>query len=173
VPDGEFISWLGQAQYVRRLDLGDIVPSDVRLVLRAEAQLTDDRLLPLEKFAIGGADSVRGFREDLLVRDNGWAASAEVRVPVLELSLPFVPADLQDGRIEIAPFVDVGQSWNTDIDDPSPKTIASVGIGLRWAPVRGVLASLYWAHALRDIDDPADRDLQDDGIHFSIRLTAF
>lgn len=168
VPDGEFIAWLGQAQWVRRID-----PWDLRLVVRGEAQLTPDRLLPLEKFAIGGADTVRGYRENLLVRDNGWNGSVELRIPVVKLPIPFVGPDLEDGRVDLAPFFDIGQSWNTDVDDPSPKTIASVGIGIRWAPIRGVLASLYYGVALRDIDDFEDHDLQDDGIHFAIRLTAF
>ena len=168
VPDGEFFAWLGQAQWVRRID-----PWDLRLVARGEAQLTPDRLLPLEKFAIGGADTVRGYRENLLVRDNGWNASLEVRIPVLDLSPPFVDPEIEDGRVDLAPFFDIGQSWNTKVDDPAPRTISSIGIGLRWAPVRGVVASLYYGYALRDIADFQDEDIQDDGIHFSIRLIAF
>ncbi len=168
VPDGKFFAWLGQAQWVRRID-----PWDLRLVVRGEAQLTPDRLLPLEKFAIGGANTVRGYRENFLVRDNGWDGSVELRIPVLDLTLPYVSPDLEDGRVELAPFLDVGQSWNTDIEDPSPKTIASVGIGLRWAPIRGMLASLYYGYALRDVDEFQDKDLQDHGIHFAVRVTAF
>lgn len=171
IPDGEFFHWIGQAQWVRRFEVLGL--DSIRAVVRGEAQLTDDRLLPLEKFSIGGADTVRGYRENLLVRDNGWDASLEFRVPVFELSIPGLPSDLQDGRVDIAPFFDAGQSWNNEIDDPSPKTIASVGIGLRWAPIRGMLASLYWGYALRDVQDPVDSDLQDDGIHFAIRASLF
>jgi hemolysin activation/secretion protein len=171
VPDGEFFHWIGQAQWVRRFDFGEV--KNVRLVARGEAQLTDDRLLPLEKFSVGGADTVRGYRENFLVRDNGWDASLEVRIPVFDLSIPGLPADLEDGRVDIAPFFDIGQSWNNDVSDPSPKTISSIGLGLRWAPIQGVLASLYYGYALRDVDDPDDTDLQDDGIHISIRASFF
>ena len=171
VPDGEFFHWIGQAQWVRRFDVGGL--DNIRVVARGEAQLTDDRLLPLEKFAIGGADTVRGYRESLLVRDNGWDASLEVRIPVFDLSIPGIPAELEDGRVDVAPFFDAGQSWNNDVDDPSPKTISSIGVGLRWAPIRGMLASLYWGYALRDVPDPVDSDLQDHGIHFSIRASFF
>ncbi len=171
VPDGEFFHWIGQAQWVRRFDFGEV--KNLRVVARGEAQLTDDRLLPLEKFAIGGADTVRGYRENFLVRDNGWDASLEVRIPVFDLSIPGLPADLEDGRVEIAPFFDIGQSWDNDVSNPSPKTISSIGLGLRWAPIQGVLASLYYGYALRDVDDPDDTDLQDDGIHFSIRASFF
>jgi hemolysin activation/secretion protein len=171
VSDGEFFHWIGQAQWVRRFDFGEV--KNVRLVARGEAQLTDDRLLPLEKFAIGGADTVRGYRENFLVRDNGWDASLEVRIPVFDLSIPGIPTELEDGRVDIAPFFDIGQSWDSDVSNPSPKTISSIGLGLRWAPVQGVLASLYYGYALRDVDDPDDTDLQDDGIHFSIRASFF
>lgn len=171
VPDGEFFHWIGQAQWVRRFDFGKV--KNIRLVARGEAQLTNDRLLPLEKFAIGGANTVRGYRENFLVRDNGWDASLEVRIPVFDLSIPGIPTELEDGRVDIAPFFDIGQSWDNDVSNPSPKTISSIGLGLRWAPIQGVLASLYYGYALRDVDDPDDTDLQDDGIHFSIRVSLF
>lgn len=171
VPDGRFFSWLGQVQLVRRFDVAEV--RNIRIVTRGEAQLTDDRLLPLEKFAIGGADTVRGYRENFLVRDNGWDASVELRVPVFELPIPFVPSELEDGRVDIAPFFDIGQSWNSEVEDPDPKTISAVGIGLRWAPIRNVLASLYVGFRLKDVEDPTDWDLQDDGIHFSIRTSLF
>jgi hemolysin activation/secretion protein len=171
VPDGEFFHWIGQAQWVRRFDFGGV--KNVRVVARGEAQLTDDRLLPLEKFAIGGADTVRGYRENFLVRDNGWDASLEVRIPVFDLSIPGMPTELDDGRVDIAPFFDIGQSWDNDVFNPSPRTISSIGLGLRWAPIQGVLASLYYGYALRAVDDPDDTDLQDDGIYFSIRASFF
>lgn len=171
VPDGEFFHWIGQAQWVRRFDFGEV--RNVRVVARGEAQLTDDRLLPLEKFAIGGADTVRGYRENFLVRDNGWDASLEVRIPVFDFSIPGIPTELEAGQVDIAPFFDIGQSWDSDVSNPSPKTISSIGLGIRWAPIQGVLASLYYGYALQDVDDPDDTDLQDDGIYFSIRASFF
>lgn len=53
-----------------------------RLLLRASAQLSDDPLMSLEKLAIGGVDTVRGFRENTYVRDNGVALSVEMQLPV-------------------------------------------------------------------------------------------
>ena len=52
-PDGEFFAWLGQFQWAQRLDEGD------EIILRTDAQLTQDPLLPMEKFVVGGADTVR------------------------------------------------------------------------------------------------------------------
>ena len=168
IPDGRFFSWLGQAQMVQRID-----PYDLRLVVRGEAQLTPDRLLPLEKCAIGGIDTVRGYRKDFLVRDNCWAASAELRIPVFNFTVPSVPSGQEDGRVDFAPFFDAGQAWDTDIDLPGPKTLMSVGAGLRWAPMQGVLATLYYGYRIKDVDEPDDSDLQDHGILFSLEIAVF
>ena len=65
-PDSNFFSWQGQAQYVRRLG------TDTLLLLRANAQVADRPLVPLEQFGTGGAGSVRGYRQDTLITDGGF-----------------------------------------------------------------------------------------------------
>ena len=35
--------------------------------------------------------------------------------------------------LELAQFVDFGQGWDVNLKTPSPKNIASVGVGVRWA----------------------------------------
>lgn len=157
-PDGRFFTWLGQLRYARRFGAGN------ELLLRADAQLSNDALLPLEKFAVGGASSVRGYRENQLVRDNGWSASAELRVPLLR-NLPAL------GRLQGAAFVDLGGAWNEDTT-PEPRTIGSAGLGLRWAPTRAVNAELYGAVPFRDVDDD-DGGLQDAGLHFRFSYQLF
>ena len=52
------------------------------LILRASTQLASDALLAMEKFVVGGHATVRGYRENQFVRDNGFAASAELRFPL-------------------------------------------------------------------------------------------
>ena len=54
-PDGKFFAWLGQFQWVQRLG-----KSDVQLIFRTDLQLTPERLLPLEKFGVGGEFSIAG-----------------------------------------------------------------------------------------------------------------
>jgi hemolysin activation/secretion protein len=167
-PDGQFVSWLGQAQWVRR-----IADGGARLVLRGDTQLTPDRLLPLEKFSVGGIDTVRGYRENLLTRDNGWAASIEVRIPIFELRIPHLSSDPAFGQVEFAPFFDAGRSWDNDIKDAKPKSIYSVGAGLRWAPSPDLFFNVYYGMQLRDVNNPPDSDLQDDGIHFRMGGSVF
>jgi hemolysin activation/secretion protein len=62
-PSGTFFSWLGQGQYVRR------IYQDWDLVLRANLQLSDKPLFPIEQFALGGIDTVRGYRQYLTVTE--------------------------------------------------------------------------------------------------------
>ena len=163
--DGLFFSWLGQLQYIRRL-----WESNTQLILRGNIQLSPDRLLPLEKFAVGGMSSVRGYRENLLVRDNGASTSLELRIPVFRLTIPYLSKTRQDGMIQLAPFVDFG--WSEDTNSPSTRftTISSAGIGIRWDPHRKIHSELYWGYAFRDINNNSEKGLQDNGIHFLLNI---
>lgn len=163
--DGLFFSWLGQVQYIRRL-----WDSDNQLIFRGNIQLTPDRLLPLEKFAVGGLNSVRGYRENLLVRDNGASASLEVRIPVFRLAIPYLSKTRQDGMIQLAPFFDFGWSEDTNNSSPQFTTISSAGIGIRWDPHRRVHSEVYWGYAFRDINNNSEKGLQDNGIHFLLNI---
>jgi len=157
--DGRFITWLGQGQYVRRI--GD---ADSQLILRGSVQWSNNPLLTLEQFAIGGVDTVRGYRENQIVRDNGVAFSAEWRIPLIQ--------DANGrGLLHLAPFFDIGAGWN-DREGSEALDIASVGVGVLFNPTDRLSMQLYWGYPFRDFDDPED-DLQDAGIHFSITVRAF
>jgi hemolysin activation/secretion protein len=159
IPDSQFLAWLGQFQYARRFD-----PLwGTELLFRTDVQLSSSPLLSLEQFAVGGAYTVRGYRENLLVRDNGLVSSLEVRIPLWKD---------EAGRpvLQLAPFADIGRSWNTDRPEAAPRTIYSVGVGLRFQFTRHLFGNVYWGHALRDVFTPEDRDLQDSGVHFSVVL---
>lgn len=149
--DGRFASWVGQLQWVRRLDT-----AGARLLARADLQLAGDALPAQEKFAVGGAGSVRGYRENQLVRDDAAVASLEVRVP-----LPAEPS------LQFAPFVDWGRAWNRGGPTAGSGVLWSVGLGLRWEPDARTQAQVYWGRPLRAVENP-DHDLQDRGIHFQL-----
>lgn len=170
LPDGRFFTALGQAQYVRRLTEGGTLA-----VARLNAQLSDSPLLSLEQFAIGGVSSVRGYRENTLLRDNGIFGSLELRVPVWQRGKD----ERRRTLLTLVPFVDVGSGWrhvsNGDLDRGNHQdTLASVGVGLVFEPVERVRAQLYWGYALnRDFVIKEDRNLQDYGLHFAISVSAF
>jgi hemolysin activation/secretion protein len=168
LPDGQFFAWLGQFQWVRRL-----WDTDNQVLVRADLQLAEDPLLPLEKLGVGGATTVRGYRENLLVRDNGFIGSVEFRFPVFRLPLPLISEGPQDGRVQLATFYDFGWSENTDLESPDPDTISSLGIGLRWDPHRQIHGELYGGIALREVDAGGEDDIQDSGIHFALDIRLF
>lgn len=168
-PDSRFFCWLGQFQWVRRIGL-----MNMQLIFRADLQLSRDPLLPLEQIAVGGRYSVRGYRENQMVRDNGLISSLECRIPL-------AGNKLWAESLQLAPFADFGRAWNEGLPVPSSeefKSIGSVGIGIRWAvalvrpwPLRPEV-ELYWGYPFRDIE-AARWDLQDEGIHLQVSLTAF
>jgi hemolysin activation/secretion protein len=158
VPDSRFVTWLAQFQYARRL------PERWRrsqFLFRSDLQLTSDPLLSLEQFAVGGSRTVRGYRENELVRDNGWVSSIELRIPILR-------GLLQGDLLQIAPFIDVGSSWN-DKHTEDPRTLSSIGVGLLYRPSDRLLAEIYWGGRLRDLPNRGN-DLQKHGVYFRVTL---
>ncbi|MBL8343902.1 MAG: ShlB/FhaC/HecB family hemolysin secretion/activation protein [Rubrivivax sp.] len=128
------------------------------LIVRALLQRSPDRLVPLEQIAVGGRHTVRGYRENQLVRDNGWAVG-------LEWHWPLWRDAVRRAGVTLAPTLDAGAAWNRD----EPKSrLASAGLGLLWT-VAEVEGELFVARRLERRDNPTHGDLQDRGIHLSLR----
>jgi hemolysin activation/secretion protein len=166
VPDGRFVAWLGQFRLLQRL-----TEWGLQGLARLDMQLASDPLLPLEQIAVGGRYSVRGYRENQLVRDNAVIGSVEARVPVVR---NVAWADV----VELASFVDVGTAWNTQLATPDPRTLSSIGLGVRWAltlarplPLRSEF-ELYWGVPLNHVKTQGG-NLQDHGLHLQFVLSAF
>ena len=154
--DGRFFSWLGQFQGVQKL-------SDRTVFLaKVNAQLTADSLLPLERFALGGVDTVRGYGQNQLVTDNGIVGSMEIRVPLTSDS----------DNLQIVPFFDLGTGWNNDDPDPDPRAIASLGLGLRWR-IADLDLHLDYGIPLMEVDRRGEDSLQENGFSFSLRYQPF
>ncbi len=154
-PDGQFLSWQGQAQWVKALD------RDSLFLARLTGQLSDGPLLSLEQFRLGGQGSVRGYRQDQTTTDNGVFASVEMRLPLFE-----VPS--LDSTVQIAPFVDYGMGWNNGgRADPDPNHLLSIGTGLLWQTSDRITARLDFGIPLIDPGDEGN-SLQEAGILFSI-----
>lgn len=160
VADSQFVSWLAQAQYVRRLGQGH-----AQLILRASAQLTPDSLLGPEQFAIGGVDTVRGYRENTVVRDNGLSGTVELRLPLIRRRGDDAPI------LTFAPFVDAGYGFNRD-QRPTGEYLVSVGAGLIFTPIDQFNARVYYGRRLNDVSDDSG-NLQDLGIHFAVEYRPF
>jgi hemolysin activation/secretion protein len=161
-PDGKFVAWRGQVQWLRQLKSS----SNINLLLRSDIQLSTDDLLSLEKFSLGGDESVRGYRQDALLGDSGILASAEVRIPFYRWS------DNQSS-LSAVPFVDFGTTWsNSDERSQEEDTVASLGLGLRLDILDTLNARLDYGIPLIKVEDNDDT-LQEKGIYFSLEYLPF
>ncbi len=159
-PDSRFLSWRGQVQYVQQF------APDTLLVLRSDAQLANQTLVPLEQFSLGGFRNIRGYRQDVLLTDIGVLASAELFVPVLRVKQ-------LDGLLQVVPFVDFGFGTNRGATaDPDTETLLGAGLGLQWQMGRRLTARLDYGIPLTDIES-SNKTLQEKGIYFSINYNFF
>ncbi|MFB2892906.1 BamA/TamA family outer membrane protein [Aerosakkonemataceae cyanobacterium BLCC-F50] len=130
-------------------------------------QFSNTRLLGLEQFAIGGQATVRGYRQDYLLKDNGFLASAELRLPILRINKV-------QGLVQLAPFIDVGTAWNNGERNSSniPDTLVSTGLGVLWRMGNNFTARLDFGIPLVPIDNKGNT-WQEKGIYFSINYSPF
>lgn len=157
-PHARFTSWFLQGQYARRLGEGG-----AQALVRIEGQYTRDRLLPIEKYGLGGHGTVRGYRENLVLRDRGALASVEVRAPLWRAGDWL--------RLEGAVFADAAWSDGAGaLPDALPSRLSSAGISLIAAGPWGLSARVDVAQPSRRwLTD--DADLQDRGAHFRLSWT--
>ena len=155
IPARNFRSYFAQAQFARRLPF-----LSSQAIARIDVQHTTDVLLPLEKYAVGGATSVRGYRENLMLRDRAVLGS-------LEWQVPLTPSDWT-WRVSGAVFADAAWARNVyDVGDGLPRRIASAGVGLQVAGPWGLSGRIYVAQPNRRDLTPKD-DWQDRGVHFAV-----
>ncbi|MBU7584103.1 MAG: ShlB/FhaC/HecB family hemolysin secretion/activation protein [Nostoc sp. TH1S01] len=157
IPDGQFFSWLAQAQRVQRLGTDSI------LVAQAELQLTPNALLPAQQFVVGGGQSVRGYRQNVRAGDNGVRFTVENRLTIQRDASG-------NSTLQVAPFFDMAYVWNVD-DNPNTlqrqKFIAGIGLGILFQPLPQLDIKLDYGYPLIDLDDRG-RNAQDDGFYFSV-----
>lgn len=155
IPDGRFFSWSAQAQRVQRLSQNNL------LIIQADLQLTPDSLLPSEQFTIGGAQSVRGYRQNSLSGDNGFRFSIEDRIAL---------AHNQNGEqiFQLSPFIDMGVVFNSNNPNQVGENnfIIGLGLGLLWEPLPGLNLRLDYAPPIIDLN--RGDDIQDHGFFFSL-----
>jgi hemolysin activation/secretion protein len=159
-PDSRYLAWRGQAQWLR------LLAPDTVLLIRSDIQLSNQELIPLEQVGLGGFETVRGYRQDLLLRDNAVFASVELRYPLLRTFNG-------EGVLQLTPFADLGRAWNSNPElDVDPRTLFSIGLGLRWQYRDRMTLRFDWGIPLTDVDSQ-QRSLQENGIYFSIDWSLF
>lgn len=134
------------------------------LALRTHWQLAGQPLISNEQFAIGGADTVRGYLESAALGESGLAVTLEGKSPNLKSHVP----SLGDAVTELnaIAFVDAGTVRVLEpITATSRFTLASLGVGLRLKGFNGFDASVQWAYPLKAVGNTARGDHR---FHFSV-----
>jgi hemolysin activation/secretion protein len=153
-PDGRFVSWQGQGRWQRRL------AENTDLIVQGRLQFADRSLLSVEQFAVGGQNTVRGYRQDALLADNGAFASVELQLPVTSSTTSV---------LQVAPFIDFGTTWNTNGANAGNNTLFSAGLGLQWRTDH-LMARLDWGIPLVNVPE-GRKTLQENGLYFSVRYS--
>ncbi|WP_310485328.1 ShlB/FhaC/HecB family hemolysin secretion/activation protein [Chamaesiphon sp. VAR_48_metabat_403] len=154
-PDSRFVSWQGRGRWLTQL------ADRTNLIIQGKVQFADRSLVSIEQFAIGGQTTVRGYRQDALLADNGAFASVELQLPI---------GNDRGNTWQIAPFIDVGTVWNNSTSDRSG-TLLSTGLGLQWR-TDNLSARLDWGIPLVDLARSRN-SLSNNGLHFSVRYFPF
>ena len=138
------------------------LPKAWQMFARISGQMSDDPLISNEQFAIGGADTVRGYLESSALGDKGMFGTLELRTPPLAKYLTSQP-----GELYAFAFHDRG---HVRILEPLPAqtaafSLASVGVGLRLKKWLGVSGELNYARALKQSGQVHAGDKR---LHFNI-----
>lgn len=160
-PDSKFVSWRGQVQWLRQLQAS----SNINLLLRSDIQLSNDDLVPLERFSLGGINSVRGYRQDALLGDSGIFTSAEVRIPFYRWSNG-------QNSVSAIPFIDFGTTWSNSDERFEEDTVVSLGVGVRLDLSNTLNARIDYGIPLIEVSD-SDDTLQENGVYFSLEYFPF
>jgi hemolysin activation/secretion protein len=159
ITEESFAIWLGRMLWMQRTGLWAS-----RIHLRGEAQLADTGLPPMEKYALGGINSVRGYRKNVLVKDNGMNAS-------LEWWFPLIRDNVSGSEyFSVAPFFDYGRGWDSgqETADANRATdLASIGVGLRWA-WKGLSVDFFYGYGLLKSGITVGSAPQEQGVHFAV-----
>jgi hemolysin activation/secretion protein len=157
-PDAHYNYWIGQGQYARLF-----LEQGLQLGVRATGQFTKDRLLSLDGLSVGGMNSVRGYRENQFLRDNGFFINAELEYSLLK--------GAETGSLTLVPFLDYGCSWNTSEDKVN---LSSAGLALRYR-WKGLNMDLAWAKRIGypSFINSQSGNLQDHGAHFQVSYDFF
>ena len=156
IPDGQFFSWLSQGQRIQAIGTDHLV------VIQAELQLTPHSLLPSEQFLLGGRQSVRGYRQNALIGDNGFRLAVEDRITVRRD---------REGQpnLMLMPFLELGAvlnaTGNPNSISSNQTVLAGTGLGVLWKPMENLDVRADYGLALVDWEQKGD-NIQDHGFYF-------
>ena len=159
-PESGYFMWRGQVQWLRSF------APDFFLLTRGNIQISNDPLVPIEQFVLGGSGTIRGYGQNFRLSDSGVVGSVELRI------LVYRDPD-QQMVFQVIPFLDIGTGWNVgETSVPSPSTLASLGFGLLWQQSDKFSARIDWGIPLTEYDQQGNT-WQENGVYFSVIYNFF
>lgn len=149
--DALFWSWQGNVQWIRAFDK----EGDWQFRTNLFTQLTPDKLLPLEQLTVGGLGSVRGYRQNLIVGDNGIVLIVEGQLPLIRTQ--------KWGNIYLVPFADFGTIWSnySNPDNNQTDTLVSLGLELNYRFDEFLNTRIFYGIPLSDTEDFGDSSVEE------------
>ncbi len=148
---------------IQRIPFGGLV-----VMLYGHGQYSHDRVPSSEQISIGGAGSVRGYKQSAYTGDTGYHVTSELRIPIPGTRNVhwFGSKKTVWETLQFAGFFDYGA---TTINKPYPSErsedhadIAGAGVGLRFTYSPYVRFKLDWAKSVGG-DTPRDDDIDTNG----------
>lgn len=132
-----------------------------QLMVRAQGQVSSERLLFSETLGLGGFDTLRGFDQRSYNADHGWIMNIELGPEAMRWD-----SNSQTRFLRTYGFVDMGNGY---VDDPLPGENSyafalSTGLGLRFQISDRLICRADYGHGLKEID-PSQRSSR---FHFGV-----
>ena len=164
-PDPNFRAARAQVSFARRL-----TEDGLELRARFAGQYADGILYSGERFGAGGAQTVRGYRETLVLADTGVLGSVELAKSFSLSGSNGARKAFDWGNFTLSAFAEGALLDNREGPAAVPDNIASVGTNVSWTPSPAINAQVSYGYALIDAPRTGSRDLQDRGISFRVTI---
>jgi hemolysin activation/secretion protein len=148
--NGQYFWWNADAAYSHKLPWGLLFTS------RFATQLANSPLVGGDLFSLGGVSTLRGFRPDSALGDNGFLGSLEVKIPAYRGKV---------GEFYISPFFDIGYVWSDAKIGDNSTLLASTGLNLEYYFAKKFSVNLSWGYPLCG----TSQNLQDSGFSFRLK----
>ena len=141
--DGEFVIDRFQIARLQRFFRGEDEPGKWTLFMKLDGQLASDTLVSAVRKSLGGANTVRGYKEAEISGDQMLLGTVELRTPLFQNFIPGLKEDdqyleenpeaWQRHRLQFIAFADYGF---VEVFEPRPgeqgnESMFSAGVGLR------------------------------------------
>lgn len=140
--DGRFGTVVAQSRYLRQIG-----GRNGYLSARLSVQYSPSSLLAMEKMALGGVNSIRGYQENQWLGDNGTNF-------VLEWHYPYSASmGARTGiKLDVIPFIDYGSVWDNEASSTA-KHLSSIGAAVKAQLLKNLSTELSWGYIVNRADE--------------------